>query len=1243
MDILKEPKTPAKQFSSIQLKLQTGTLYLIFMRNNKLNPRTEKHYRMLCLLLIILANDINPHPGPKPAKPDTSKTTCTMCTKEFQKDEDLLQCQSCQNWCHMKCLSHTQGIYPDFSFQWICPNKNCKPNHVDKRNQLHQLLSPNRYHLIAPHEANAQHMQNINLMQDERSHATYNPINTECSSQNYDINLMKELPKISSKEYIGKDLCRGCSKEVKMMQQAVSCDLCDMWIHRSCSDMTPTLYNQLKKKPHFNWTCNKCRRDEEINVDHIDSTKLSEKDQPDDVSKIKTSLLEMLILNLNCRSICNKFEEILHIISKLDPDILCLTETWFDSSVPAEGFVPDGYKIIRKDRSEDFKQKYGKNKGGGIAIIYKSHLKLERKDYMTDKIEEILWVQVKGKQSFMLGTIYRPEYTDMMKVENGESKIEENVRKACEISNQLIITGDFNIDDSDINSNLTKQLNETYSSYNLSQFVKKPTRIDTTSGRPTVIDHVWASPENQLIKHVGTCIGISDHLGTYIKLNLQKEKPEEKTVRHRNYRNYDAIEYSRSLEENISQSNIHTHIENKDVNAATEELIHTIKYTADQHAPMVITKVRERRNYIPWYTSELRDIIAQKNELISDYYYYGLDSFKIRIKCISNKISHMKRSLKKKYITEKLAEYKDDPKKCWSAINLITNRTEVKHTEEPEGITQETANTYNKYFATIGSEIQDKLNITTQMKDFCGLKGFVFKPETNTSIKKLIEKIRKDVATGADEVGAKLIKDASEVLAPVLAQIINIGYETCTFPDCMKKATIKALHKKDDPDKISNYRPISILPTISKVFERAATDQLVEHLEKNKLLSNHQHAYRKGHSTQTCLTLVTNYIYKLLDRKKYAAIASLDLSKAFDSISHALMLNKLAKLNLSEGTLKWIKSYLTNRKQKSKFRKFTSEEEPITSGVPQGSIIGPLLFLCFTNDISKEFEGKCKIVAYADDTQLLIEATSLEQLIKNTEEAITIAQKWFSENSMKNNIGKTEVLIINTRKDNLTNIKIRVKDDGKPIAIKPKPHIKILGVWIDDQLNWDKQVKNVKQKSLNSIRNLHRVNHLLPIKLKVNLYNSLVTPNFDYADIVWGGCGKVNSQKLQVAQNFAVKSITGHRKYDSATHSMKQLKFLNLNQRRTVHEAVFTHKSLLQLNPETNNADYLQQRPTSNTRNATQGKLNLPKHRTSKFQHSPLYRTIKSWNSCPDTISKDSVKIHKTQHQKFLIQQTYKN
>ena len=195
--------------------------------------------------------------------------------------------------------------------------------------------------------------------------------------------------------------------------------------------------------------------------------------------------------------------------------------TWFDGSVPDNAFVPEGYRIIRKDRSNDFKQKYGKNKGGGIAVLYKENLKITRKDYLTDDIEEILWVQVHSKESFMLGTIYRPDYTDMMKEENGESKIEENVRKACEISNNFIITGDFNIDDSDKDSPLTKQLNAIYSSYNLSQYVHKPTRIDKNSGRHTIIDHVWAASDNQLINHVNTCIGISDHLATYIKLRRE--------------------------------------------------------------------------------------------------------------------------------------------------------------------------------------------------------------------------------------------------------------------------------------------------------------------------------------------------------------------------------------------------------------------------------------------------------------------------------------------------------------------------------------------------------------------------------------------------------------------------------------------------------------------------------------------------------------------------------------------------
>ena len=225
----------------------------------------------------------------------------------------------------------------------------------------------------------------------------------------------------------------------------------------------------------------------------------------------------------------------------------------------------------------------------------------------------------------------------------------------------------------------------------------------------------------------------------------------------------------------------------------------------------------------------------------------------------------------------------------------------------------------------------------------------------------------------------------------------------------------------------------------------------------------------------------------------------------------------------------------------------------------------------------------------------------------------------------------------------VSNMQIRIIDEGKPIILKPKQHIKILGVFLDNKLNWTKQISNVKSKSMNAIRNIHRINHLLPIKQRIHLYNALISPQFDYGDTVWGGCGKVNSQRLQIMQNFAVKSITGNKKSDSATSSFKKLKFLKLEQRRYLHEAVFTHKSLLFQNPEDINNSYLKQIPTGNTRQATQGMLTLPKHTTSKYENSPLYRSIKAWNSCPPHIPTGNLKTHKAALHKHIIQQSYPN
>ena len=382
---------------------------------------------------------------------------------------------------------------------------------------------------------------------------------------------------------------------------------------------------------------------------------------------------------------------------------------------------------------------------------------------------------------------------------------------------------------------------------------------------------------------------------------------------------------------------------------------------------------------------------------------------------------------------------------------------------------------------------------------------------------------------GKDNISARLIKDAKLTLAPIIAQIINIGYEKNIFPNSLKCAIIKPIFKDGNQNEITNYRPISILPVLSKIFERAAANQITHFLEENHLLSKYQHAYRKFLSTTTCLFELITKIHANLDNRKITAIASLDLSKAFDSINHEFIIEKLQNMGMSLSVTQWVHSYLIDRKQATKFSNFISKEESVESGVPQGSILGPLLFLCFTNDLPEYLEKYCTVFSYADDTQLLVEANNSNELQHKIESVVEAAQNWYNSNFMKNNTTKTEIIVFNPTKEPC-DIFLKTEENGKEKIIKPKRKIKILGVFIDNELSWVDHVNYVKKRTFNVTRQLHRVNFFLPLKNRVMLYNTLLAPLFNYADIIWGGCTKKAAKSLQLVQNFAVRSITGNKK-----------------------------------------------------------------------------------------------------------------
>ena len=361
------------------------------------------------------------------------------------------------------------------------------------------------------------------------------------SESQENLNLLAQLTKISSKNYIGKEMCTVCLKNVTETQQSISCSNCDRWTHRKCTlTITKTMYKKLCQISNFNWYCNNCRETETPLPKLKQPLELDSKNLPCHFSTVKKGKNELLIVHLNCRSMVNKEEELFGMIQLLNPDIVCLSETWLDGSIPIQ-YVPKGYKILRKDRSEEFLQKYRKVKGGGLAIIHRSYIRISIKPSLTEKEEELLWVHVNTNTSFLLGLIYRPAYSTLLyENEEGESLLEQNIRRAAEISNHIVIVGDFNIDLKNINDKNTTELLTICDTYSLTQQIKKDTRIDLNTGKGTLIDHIWTSPEME-VKTSGTCQGISDHLDTSVKFNSSnfstKVKVQEKLSR--SYKTYE--------------------------------------------------------------------------------------------------------------------------------------------------------------------------------------------------------------------------------------------------------------------------------------------------------------------------------------------------------------------------------------------------------------------------------------------------------------------------------------------------------------------------------------------------------------------------------------------------------------------------------------------------------------------------------------------------------------------------------
>ena len=284
---------------------------------------------------------------------------------------------------------------------------------------------------------------------------------------------------------------------------------------------------------------------------------------------------------------------------------------------------------------------------------------------------------------------------------------------------------------------------------------------------------------------------------------------------------------------------------------------------------------------------------------------------------------------------------------------------------------------------------------------------------------------------------------------------------------------------------------------MSKIVEHSAVNRLVNHLEETNKLFISQHAYRQFHSTTSALVEITEFIHQELENKNIPAIIATDLSKAFDSVSHGLLLRKLQDLGLHGSCTSWVGSYLSERTQTTKFSTITSDEEKVLAGVPQGSILGPILFIAFTTDLAQEV-GDCKVVAYADDAALLVSAPTWKKLKRKIETSVNEAQRWYTKNGLQINSGKTEFMVLKKR----GTFEININNGPKQVTISSKQSLKVLGMKIDSHLTWRDHISQIKTRTTNAIRNIARTRNVLPLQSRILLTNALVVPHYNYGDII---------------------------------------------------------------------------------------------------------------------------------------------
>lgn len=872
-----------------------------------------------------------------------------------------------------------------------------------------------------------------------------------------------------------------------------------------------------------------------------------------------------------------------------DPSIIILTETWLDND-EKHHYNMKGYKSVHSCRNSH---------GGGTAVYVREEIEFRTTDIVEAECCNIAGIYIDSLK-LAVWAVYRPPNTDIKTF----YQIFENI--LCKYP-KCILIGDINID----------ILKKTKEVKNYKDIIKQNylaiknkdiTRRHDRGG--TLIDHVITQKDMEC-QITTRDSAISDHRLLIVNIKTNKKNDNETRSKKIKITNYSLFK------ESVLTSISTTQINNFDdliklvaESKRTSTTMKTIKQKGKAWSdPLTHKAIRKRDKYYK---------LMKINPTV-DYY-------KKKFKLLKNRTNNYIRQKKKKYISKKLNEAGTSNRKTWNVINniLSPNKNKNKKNNIIEKINidgkiyhtaKDKAKVLNKYFTQIAKTLRKKTKKAKRnihnFNEVTNDKSIFMRQCTAKELKEIINKLPNKSSSGPDGLTARDIREIFCVIEKLLLEQINKSLKNGIFPKCCKISKVIPIHKKGKKDDPSNYRPISITSIFAKIFEKIIKNRLTEFFK----ISDSQYGFQNMSSTLGATADLMEHIIKKMEQKDHVITIFVDLQKAFDTINIKILLNKLRKMGIVGNAYKLLKSFLTGRKQYVQLHDHVSKELPIKSGVPQGTVLGPFLYLIYVESLAN-IGLECKYWMFADDTALVFNNKNEDELYQNINKDLGKFLDWLHINHLIINSQKT-VFMEFKRKNKPTSPDKKILIDK--VQIKNVKSYNYLGLTIDDKLTWDDHTDAIVRKLSGLIAALRKLSPYMNDKCRKMIYYSYIVSVLTYTMPIWSNTSQHNLNRLQRLQNKAIKSIYNLDNHTPTETLFKKFPYMNILKLKYFECCKFLFKIQNKLIKSKINLRKRAEIHGRNLRNANTFSNNML--RTNKGKQSPVYSSTVLFNELPQTIA----------------------